>query len=53
MSPDSLLWFRSKVDWWIAVVLVILPLVQVEGAISALRRGDQEALIGGTVARPA
>ena len=32
-------WYGSKVDWWLALVLVLAPVVAVLGALSALSSG--------------
>jgi len=44
MSPSDRIWFKSKLDWWLGVILVAVPLIQVAAVTSALRQGDQEAL---------
>ncbi|MCL4554344.1 MAG: PH domain-containing protein [Actinobacteria bacterium] len=49
MSLDSQRWFDSKIDWWIAAILVILPLIQLTGAMVALFHGDVEGSIAATV----
>lgn len=38
-------WFRSKVDWWLGLVLLVVPLVELTGLVTALRTGDREAAI--------
>lgn len=49
MSLDNRVWFKSKIDWWVAAILIIAPLVQIAVLISALRNGDQEALAAGLI----
>ena len=40
MSDSEVRWFRSKVDWWIGVILVALPLVELWVLASSVARGD-------------
>lgn len=41
--PDiEVRWFRSKVDWWLGVVLLVVPLVELTALVTALRTGDRE-----------
>jgi len=46
-SPSSadVRWFRSAVDWWLAVILVVLPFTQVWALLSALRSGESESVV--------
>lgn len=39
-------WFGSKVDWWIAAILVALPLAEIGGLVAALLSGDIEDIVG-------
>lgn len=42
--PDmEVRWFRSKVDWWLGLVLLVLPLVELMALVTALGTGDREA----------
>jgi len=49
VSTDNQRWFDSKIDWWIAAILVILPLIQLAGGMVALFLGDVEGSIAATV----
>ncbi|HSK47067.1 MAG TPA: PH domain-containing protein [Coriobacteriia bacterium] len=44
MSDPEIRWFRSKVDWWLGLILVALPLVEVWALLAALRSGEREAV---------
>ncbi|NTW29135.1 MAG: PH domain-containing protein [Coriobacteriia bacterium] len=43
MSDASATWFRSKIDWWIGLILVVLPFIELGGLAAALLAGDREA----------
>jgi len=48
--PDvGIRWFRSKVDWWLGLLLVAVPLVELTVLFSALRSGEREAVTPGAV----
>jgi len=49
MSTDDRRWFTSKLDWWIAAILIIVPIIEVTVLISSLRNGDREGLYAGLV----
>lgn len=42
-------WFPSKVDWWLGVLLVILPLSQLAVVGSGLARGDSSEIVVGVI----
>lgn len=44
-SPADVRWFRSAVDWWLAVILVALPFTQVWALLSALSSGESESVV--------
>jgi hypothetical protein len=46
MSSAEVTWFRSKIDWWMALILVALPVVELGSLAGALRDGDGEAIMG-------
>ncbi|HHT27715.1 MAG TPA: PH domain-containing protein [Firmicutes bacterium] len=41
----EVLWFRSQIDWWIGMILVVLPFVGLSGLISEWRSGDIRSVI--------
>src|SRR5574340_1050732 len=45
MSDAEVRWFRSKIDWWMWLLLVALPLIELGGLAAALGDGDAEAVI--------
>lgn len=45
MADASARWFRSKIDWWIGLILIALPLIELGGPAAALLAGDREAAI--------
>ena len=48
--PDmEVRWFRSKVDRWLGLVFLVLPLVELTALATALRSGDQEAVLATAV----
>ena len=49
MQQADTLWFKSKVDGWMGVVIVALPVTQVGSAIYAISIGDSEGLIASLV----
>lgn len=44
MSQTELVWFKSKVDWWLGVIIVALPLIEIAALVSAVRSGESEAV---------
>lgn len=50
MSNADVRWFRSKIDWWMWLILVALPVVELGGLVAALRSGDGEAITSMAVA---
>ena len=40
------LWFRSKVDWWLGILLVLAPIASVVALISSVVNDPEEALSG-------
>jgi hypothetical protein len=50
MSNAEVKWFRSKIDWWMGLILVALPVIELGGLAAALRDGDGEAIMGMAVA---
>ena len=49
MNDMATVWFRSKVDWWLGVVLVLLPVVTVASGIAAIGSGEREGIVAMTV----
>jgi hypothetical protein len=45
MSDPEVRWFRSKIDWWLGLILVALPLVELGALLAALRSGERDAAI--------
>jgi membrane protein YdbS with pleckstrin-like domain len=45
MSNAEVKWFRSKIDWWMWLILVALPVIELGGLAAALRDGDGEAIM--------
>ena len=39
VADDSIVWFESKVDWWVAVLLVATPLITLAAAVLAVAAG--------------
>jgi hypothetical protein len=50
VSNADVRWFRSKIDWWIGLILVALPLIELGALAAALRGGNGEAITGMAVA---
>ena len=50
MSNAEVKWFRSKIDWWMWLILVALPVIQLRGLAAALRDGDGQAIMSTAVA---
>jgi hypothetical protein len=50
MSSTDVRWFRSKIDWWMGLILVALPVIELGGLAAALRDGNAEAITGMAVA---
>lgn len=44
MPDPEVRWFRSKVDWWLRLLFVALPLIEATSLWSAVRTGDREAI---------
>lgn len=44
MADMEVRWFRSRVDWWLRLVLVALPILEFTAMVSALRSGEREAV---------
>ena len=38
--------YRSKVDWWLAAIIVLVPLILLAIAVAMLVSGDTEAAVG-------
>ncbi len=49
MSSDQMVWYKSKVDWWLAGVLIALPLLQIALLLSAALSGDQNGITAGAI----
>ena len=45
LSSADIRWYRSAVDWWLAALLVVLPVTQVWALLSALGSGESESVI--------
>lgn len=45
MSKHDVLWYPSKVDWWLAVILVLIPVLEVATVIWSLISGDTAAIL--------
>lgn len=43
---DNTLWFRSKIDWWLAVLLAVAPLVSLVATLMAPESGRLAGLSG-------
>lgn len=50
MSNADVRWFRSKIDWWMGLILVALPVIELGGLAAALRNGNAEAITSMAVA---
>jgi hypothetical protein len=50
MSNADVRWFRSRIDWWMGLILVALPVVELEGLVAVLRDGNGEAITSMAVA---
>lgn len=44
-SAQEVRWFRSAVDWWLAVILIALPFIEVWALVSVLNSADREAIV--------
>jgi hypothetical protein len=40
MSDDAIHWYRSKVDWWLALILCVAPIVSVAVCILLIMEGE-------------
>jgi hypothetical protein len=49
MTDLNVTWFRSKVDWWLGVILVALPLIEIGAFVAALRSGEREGIVAALV----
>ncbi len=45
MSQTDSVWFKSKLDWWLAIILLVLPFIELAALMSAVRSGSREALM--------
>jgi len=45
MSQTECVWFRSKVDWWLGLIIVALPFIELAALISAVQSGEREAVL--------
>lgn len=43
-SDADVMWFRTKVDWWLGVLIAALPFIELGALLSAVRSGDSEAI---------
>ena len=50
MSNADVRWFRSKIDWWMGLILVALPVIELGGLAVAVRDGNGEAITSMAVA---
>jgi len=50
VSSAEVKWFRSKIDWWMWLILVALPVIQLRALAAALSDGDGEAIMSAAVA---
>lgn len=44
MSGSDVRWFRSKIDWWMGLILLALPVVELGGLTAAVRDSNSEAI---------
>lgn len=44
MQDTKVRWYRSKVDWWLRLLLIALPVIEINAFLSALRGGEREAV---------
>lgn len=49
MRSADVVWFKSKLDWWLGVVLVAVPLVQIVVLLGALRSGDGGGIVASLI----
>lgn len=49
MSDSSTMWFPSKVDWWLGIILALLPFVSLGVLAASLASGDPAETIAGVV----
>ncbi len=45
MESAATVWFRSKVDWWLGLLLVLLPVLLVVNAYAVLQGGVREDVV--------
>ena len=50
MVGESMQWYRSKVDWWVAVLLCLPPLAVIVACVAPLIAGNTSALSWSIVA---
>ncbi len=44
MSADAIRWYRSKVDWWLALLLILAPVVSVSACVALVVDGKTAQL---------
>ncbi|MFV9507291.1 MAG: PH domain-containing protein [Oscillochloridaceae bacterium umkhey_bin13] len=49
MHSDTTVWFASKLDWWLCIVLVALPIMQIGFLGLALRDADGIAVVANLI----
>jgi len=47
MNESSLRWYKTKIDWWIPIVLTLPPIAAVSVTLSAILAGNREEIIIG------
>lgn len=45
MNDPDVMWFGSKVDWWLGVILCALPLTVAGAVVTALWSGEREGFV--------
>lgn len=47
MNREQVAWFPSKVDWWMAAILILVPVIELAICVMIVRSGGIEALAWG------
>ena len=49
MQPTDAVWFKSKIDWWMGLVLAFAPVMMVVALVTSVTADDGEGVVAGLV----
>lgn len=49
MPDDTIHWYRSKVDWWIGLILCIPPIAAITVCVASIKEGKSSELLAGII----